>query len=151
VPEQGSAIWVAAFFAIGMSCLLLLAYLIFAIRLRGLKGWETWGTMCMAGLAMVLSVAWFRATGMDAGNAPEAPLHTVTLKWNASTSAVDGYNVYRRVLPNGFAEKVNRDLVHGLSFVDVYVASGVKYSYTVRAFAQDGESEDCTPAAADVP
>jgi len=151
VPEQGSAIWVVVFFAIGVSCLLLVACLVFVIRLHGLKGLETWGTMSLAGLAIVLSVAWFRATGMDAGNAPGAPPHTVTLKWNASTSAVDGYNVYRRLLPNGFAEKVNRDPVHGLSFVDVHVASGVKYSYTVRAVGHGGESVDCTPAEADVP
>jgi len=151
VPEQGSTVWMVTFFAIGMSCLLLTVCQVFVIRIRGLKGLEVWGTMILAGLAMLFSVAWFRATGMDAATAPAASPHTVTLKWNASISVVDGYNVYRRVLPNGSVEKINGDPVPGLSFVDSHVASGVRYSYTVRASAHGQESVDCAPAEADVP
>ena len=78
--------------------------------------------------------------------------HTVSLTWKASTSAVDGYNVYRRVLPDGSYAKINGDnLVKGLTFVDVLVQSGVKYQYVVRASAHGQESVDSKPAEADVP
>ena len=78
--------------------------------------------------------------------------HTVLLTWQASTSEVDGYNVYRRVLPNGSFVKVNGDnLVEGRTFVDALVRPGVKYQYTVRASAHGRESVDSRPVEADVP
>ena len=78
--------------------------------------------------------------------------HTVTLTWKASTSAVEGYNVYRRVLPSGSFVKINGDsLVYGQTFVDTLVQSGVRYEYVVRASAHGQESGDSGPAVANVP
>ena len=77
--------------------------------------------------------------------------HTVTLQWEESTSLVEGYNVYRRELPNGATVKVNKQLVKGDSFVDKTVVSGKRYRYTVKSYRLGKESVDSNPAEADVP
>lgn len=79
--------------------------------------------------------------------------HTVTLHWNASTTPdVDGYHVYRRVLPDGQYSRIDEGLtVRELSFVDDHVKSGKKYGYVVRAVTRDGkESGNSEPVEADV-
>jgi hypothetical protein len=146
IPDQGSTVWTLVFGTIGVSCALLLVCLIFLIKTEGLKTAWTWGSVVVAGAAIMLSVVWFRATGME----PPKP-HSVTLRWNASTSTdVQGYNVYRKALPNGAEERLNGYLVRELSFTDGEVESGVRYRYTVRAF-NGYESVDCTPVEVAIP
>lgn len=146
IPDQGSTVWTIVFGAIGVSCGLLLVSLILLIKSEGLRAAWTWGTVVVAGAAMALSVVWFRTTGME----PPKP-HSVTLRWNASTSTdVQGYNVYRKALPNGAEQRLNGYLVRELTFTDRDVESGVRYRYTVRAF-NGYESVDCTPVQVVIP
>lgn len=140
IPESGSSIWTVVFGAIGISCALLLVCLIFLIKTEGFKSIWTFGAAAIVGASIALSVVWFRATGME-----EAKAHSVTLKWNASTSSdVLGYNVYRKALPNGAEKKLNGYLVRELNYEDQDVQSGVRYRYTVKAF-NGYESAECTP------
>ena len=60
--------------------------------------------------------------------------HTVTLNWDASTDAVDGYNVYRGSVSGQETTLLNTALVTSTSFVDsnpvigetFYIAKSVK-------------------------
>jgi len=140
VPYQGSTAWMIVFGVIGISCAALLACVIFLIKTNGLNSVWTFGAVTVVGAAIVLSVVWFRATGME----PPKP-HSVTLRWNASTSLdVQGYNIYRRALPDGAEKRLNAYLVREQTFTDQNVESGVRYRYTVRAF-NGSESADCVP------
>jgi hypothetical protein len=64
--------------------------------------------------------------------------HTVDLSWNASTSSVAGYNVYRATQSSGPFTKINSALVTALTFTDKTVSSGATYFYVVTAVAADG-------------
>lgn len=68
--------------------------------------------------------------------------HFVDLQWNASTSAVTGYNVYRGTQTGGPYTKVNSSIITGLAFTDGTVASGQTYFYVVTAVASDGTESD---------
>lgn len=140
VPYQGSTVWMIAFGVMGISCAALLVCVIFLVKTNGLNSVWTLGAVTVVGSAIVLSVVWFRATGME----PPKP-HSVTLRWNASTSLnVQGYNIYRKALPNGAEKRLNAYLVRDQTFTDQNVESGVRYRYTVRAF-NGSESADCVP------
>jgi hypothetical protein len=58
--------------------------------------------------------------------------HSVTLSWNASTSSVTGYNVYR-AQSGGQYTKVNPSLITGLTFSDTAVQSGMTYQYAATS------------------
>jgi len=65
----------------------------------------------------------------------------VTLTWNASKSAVKGYNVYRGSSSGGPYTRINSSLVPGLSYQDQDVRSETTYYYVTRAVdANDRES-----------
>ena len=60
--------------------------------------------------------------------------HTVGLAWTASTSTVNGYNVYRGTTPSGpYPTKLNSSLVGSTQFTDNTVTSGETYYYVVTA------------------
>jgi hypothetical protein len=58
---------------------------------------------------------------------------SVALAWDASTSAVIGYNVYRRAASGGSYVKLNSTLVAGTSYTDNTVVAGNTYYYTVKS------------------
>lgn len=68
------------------------------------------------------------------GTAPQ-----VSLAWNASTSQVSGYNVYRRLAPSGSYGKINSALDHNTSFLDTTVVPGQTYDYATTAVNSSGE------------
>jgi hypothetical protein len=68
--------------------------------------------------------------------------HFVDLQWNASTSPVAGYNVYRGTQAGGPYTRVNSSAVSALTFTDGTVASGQTYHYVVTAVASDGTESD---------
>jgi hypothetical protein len=68
------------------------------------------------------------------GTAPQ-----VSLAWSASTSQVSGYNVYRRVAPNGSYGKINSALDPTTSFLDTTVPPGQTYDYATTAVTSSGE------------
>ena len=107
-----------------------------------------WWALLAAAIVGLLAVVLLRATGNEWWKH-----HRVTLRWKASDSrGVEGYHVYRRVLPDGSYSRIDEgSMVHELSYVDEHVKSGKKYSYMVRAVAHGQESRDSEPVEADVP
>jgi hypothetical protein len=71
------------------------------------------------------------------GTGTAAPIHSVSLQWNASTSEnVSGYNVYRAVFASGACGvygKINSQLNTGLLYTDSNVVDGTSYCYASTA------------------
>ncbi|MGA9979460.1 MAG: choice-of-anchor D domain-containing protein [Candidatus Sulfotelmatobacter sp.] len=74
------------------------------------------------------------------------PAYTVNLSWDASTSQVSGYNVYRSPSLSGTYSKMNPELDASTAFTDNSVSSGSTYYYDVTSVNSSGvESSPCTP------
>jgi fibronectin type 3 domain-containing protein len=72
-----------------------------------------------------------------------AQQHTVGLTWNASTSSVVGYNVYRGTTEGGpYSTKLNSSAVSSTTFTDSSVSSGTTYYYVVTAL--DSNNDEST-------
>ena len=65
-------------------------------------------------------------------------LHSATLNWTASTSAVAGYNIYRSNSAAGPYTKLNSSPVNGTSFSDNAVWAGQTYYYVTTAVDSNG-------------
>ena len=76
------------------------------------------------------------------------PVYTVGLTWNASTSEVMGYNVYRGPASAGPFTKINPSLNGPTGYTDSTVASGQTYYYVTTAVnSSNVESTPSTPPA----
>jgi len=64
--------------------------------------------------------------------------HANTLTWDASTSAVVGYNVYRSTQSGGPYAKMNSSLLTSTTFTDVSVEAGQTLFYVVTAVDSKG-------------
>jgi hypothetical protein len=64
--------------------------------------------------------------------------HSVALTWNASTSTVSGYNVYRTTVSGTSYVKINSSLVAVLTYTDSTVQSGTTYYYVTTAIDSSG-------------
>ena len=62
----------------------------------------------------------------------------VTLGWSASTSSVQGYNVYRGTAPGAYS-KINPSLDASTSYTDTTVSPGTTYYYAATAVNSSGE------------
>ena len=92
-------------------------------------------------------------TGVNfTGTGSSQQAHSVTLIWNASTSTVKGYNIYRSTATDhGFAQ-INSSLITALTYSDGSVSSGTTYFYEARAVdSNNNESVDSNQAVAVVP
>jgi hypothetical protein len=92
-------------------------------------------------------------TGVNfTGVASSGQAHLVSLQWNASTSTVTGYNVYRSTVSGSGFVKLNAALLTSLSYSDSSVSSGNTYFYVATAVDSAGdESVDSNQAVAVVP
>jgi hypothetical protein len=78
--------------------------------------------------------------------------HSVQLTWQASTSTVVGYNIYRGTTNSGPYVRINTTLVTPLSYADSSVASSTIYYYVTTAVDPAGvESEYSNQATAKIP
>jgi len=86
-------------------------------------------------------------------NAVTAPtVHSATLNWEASTSVVVGYNVYRATEAGGPYTKLNSSPIGPTSYTDTTVQAGQTYLYVVAAVDGNGvESGVSNEALAAVP
>jgi fibronectin type 3 domain-containing protein len=76
----------------------------------------------------------------------------VTLNWNASTSTVSGYNVYRSTTNGTGYAKINGALLGSLTYADSTVQSGTTYYYVTTAVDGSGnESIYSNQASAVIP
>lgn len=73
------------------------------------------------------------------GSGPQSA-HSVSLSWNASASAVVGYNIYRASQSGGPYIQVNTSLQPSTTYSDNNVQSGATYFYVVTAV--DGSSQE---------
>ena len=71
------------------------------------------------------------------GNGSQSSQHSVGLSWDASSSPVMGYNVYRGTQSGGPYQKLNSSPQPGTSYTDASVQSGVTYFYVATAVAPD--------------
>jgi TolB protein len=86
------------------------------------------------------------------GSGAAAPSHSVDLSWNASSSTVAGYNVYRGTVASGPFTKLNSTLDAGTTFTDNNVQSGTTYYYVATSVDDTGaESGYSTAVPASVP
>ncbi len=72
------------------------------------------------------------------GSGTPAPQHSVALSWNASTSTVSGYNVYRGSVSGGPYAKINSALDASAAYSDGNVQAGQTYYYVVTAVDTTG-------------
>jgi hypothetical protein len=153
-PPLGNA-WLLICAVLGILSALLVVCQILVLLDRSLSGFKKLGTGIAAVCALLLFGLWFHVAANDSSASSlrsSLGKHTVMLKWKASTSAVDGYNVYRALSPGGPFVKINQDRVRDLTFVDHDVENGVKYFYVARAVDGSGrESGDSNVAIAAVP
>lgn len=68
-----------------------------------------------------------------------ASQHSVALSWDASTSTVAGYNIYRGTQSGGPYSKLNSTLLSATSYTDGSVASGTTYYYVSTAVASNNQ------------
>ena len=68
-----------------------------------------------------------------AGTGTQTLQHSVDLFWNASTSQVAGYNIYRGIQSGGPYTKLNTSLITVLNFTDGSVQSGNTYYYAATS------------------
>jgi hypothetical protein len=72
------------------------------------------------------------------GVGTQAGQHSVALSWNASTSQVAGYNVYRGSTSGGPYTKINSGLDASTNYTDSSVQSGQTYYYVTTAVDSQG-------------
>lgn len=85
-----------------------------------------------------------QASGVPAGD------HAATLSWDASSSVVDGYFVYRSANGGPFT-RLNASVDTGLNYTDSSVVAGQTYTYAVTAINDSGESGFSDPVTATIP
>jgi fibronectin type 3 domain-containing protein len=90
---------------------------------------------------------------MDGTFAPAAEtLHSATLTWNASTSPVSVYRIYRSTNPDAEPELLAVTPGNVTRYVDQAVEPGATYYYSVKAIGTDGaESELSARISATIP
>lgn len=78
--------------------------------------------------------------------------HSVGLSWQASTSTVAGYNVYRGVVSGGPYVKINTSLDAATTYSDATVVSGTTYYYVATSVdSSNNESPFSNEVSAAVP
>jgi len=78
--------------------------------------------------------------------------HTVALSWDASTSSVVGYNIYRGTQSGGPYSRLNTTPMAGTSYTDNAVASGSTYYYVATSVdSNSSESAYSNQAVAQIP
>ena len=91
------------------------------------------------------------APGVNFAASQQTP-HSVALSWQASTSTVSGYNIYRGTTNGGPYSKMNSGPITALSYTDTNVTSAATYYYVSTAVDSAGaESSYSNQATAKIP
>jgi len=91
------------------------------------------------------------ATETLSGTGTQASSHSVALSWDASTSQVAGFNIYRGTKSGGPYAKLNSSLL-GTSYTDASVQAGSTYYYVATSVNSNNvESAYSTQAMAAIP
>jgi hypothetical protein len=116
----------------------------------------SWTGTISIGSSSLFSPVNLNISGAASSTAVSAPsstsVHSVALDWNASSSSVAGYHVYRGNVSGGPYNRITGSLVTGLGFSDSSVLSGSQYFYVVTAVESSGaESAFSNEVSADIP
>ena len=104
------------------------------------------------GISIISNASGSPATVPLSGTGVSPVQHSAALTWNASTSTVSGYNVYRSTVSGSSYTKINSSLVTTLTYTDSTVQSGTTYYYVTTAVDASGnESVDSNEASAPIP
>ncbi len=111
------------------------------------------GTGSVNGSISIVSNANGSPASVSLSGTGVAPVqHSVALTWNASTSTVSGYNVYRSTVSGTAYTKLNSSLVSGPAYTDSSVQNGTTYFYVTTAVDSAGnESTYSNEAQAVIP
>ena len=111
------------------------------------------GTGSVNGSISIVSNANGSPASVSLSGTGVAPVqHSVALTWNASTSTVSGYNVYRSTVSGTGYTKLNSSLVSGLAYTDSSVQNATTYFYVTTAVDSSGnESTYSNEAQAVIP
>ena len=86
------------------------------------------------------------------GSGTQGSQHSVALSWNASSSQVIGYNVYRRIGSIGSYTRLNPSINTVTSYTDDAIQSGQTYDYVTTAVDSNNvESAYSNEATASIP
>jgi hypothetical protein len=156
VPDPLTPWWFVIFALGGIACVVLIVCQVLVSRHRRISLPAKVCTGFAVVAVCVLWGAWFSATsGTTAAASAGAGQHkhSVTLTWNASTSPVAGYNVYRSMVKGRDYVKINAALVKDrLGYKDDTVESAKTYYYVTRSVDAKGtESADSAEVVAVVP
>jgi hypothetical protein len=77
--------------------------------------------------------------GVDGTPKPQGSTHTVALTWDASTSKVKGYYVYRGDISGGPYTRLTDSATANLGYTDANVESGQRYFYVVTSVDGNGQ------------
>jgi hypothetical protein len=111
------------------------------------------GTGSMPGTVQVISNATNSPASVTlSGTGVQTATHSVTLTWTASTSVVNGYNVYRSSISGGPYTKLNSTLITATTYDDTSVQAGQTYFYVVTSVdSSNVESANSTEVSATIP
>jgi hypothetical protein len=103
-------------------------------------------------ISIVSNASGSPATVLLSGTGVAPVQHSVVLTWNASTSTVSGYNVYRSTVSGTGYTKINPSLVAVLNYTDLTVQSATTYFYVTTAVDSTGsESAYSNEVSAPIP
>jgi hypothetical protein len=153
VPAALTPLWFVMFVLGGIVCIVLIVCQVLVSRHRRIS---LRSKVCSGAAVVVVCVLWglwFSATSGVTSAAAGQHQHSVTLTWNASTSPVAGYNIYRSTAKGRGYVKINAALVRDrLSYKDETVESEKTYYYVTRAVdAKGNESGDSAEIVVTVP
>jgi hypothetical protein len=88
-----------------------------------------------SGSAIILSNATGSTSSVSLSGSGVAPTvqHSIGLNWDAGTTSVAGYNVYRSTVSGSAYAKLNASPVGGVSYADSNVQTGKTYYYVATA------------------
>lgn len=147
VPQPLTSWWFAVFAVSGTVCVVLVVCLVLVGRHRGVSSRGKLAT----GMAVIVTCGlwglWFSSTSgvTSAASGAGQHKHSVTLTWNASSSPVVGYNVYRSTVSGRGYLKINAAMIRDrLSYKDENVESGRIYYYVTRAEDAKGKESEAS-------
>ena len=96
-------------------------------------------TLLLAGLVSPISGFAQNGSTTQAPRRGAGHRHSVDLRWKASISRVDGYNVYRSETAAGPFSKLNAVLLRATRYSDESVQAGHTYFYKVTSVDKKGQ------------
>jgi len=135
IPEPLSGAWILVLSLGLISFVLLIFFQVLLIRSAGTPVRMKLQTAFAVLLIGLMLAQWCWVSTGHTGSVILRPFrrnHSVVLTWAASSSPVAGYNIYRSTVRGADLQRINGNLVRGLTYADK-VEGGTTYFYVIRA------------------